>query len=207
MPEFSKQGVFEYRRTAKLRFAIITVAIAAFIVFLVVAYFLFLQDQELLVVDFLVGLISHIKGEISAASFLGVLYTSVLGGLFFVTLPMEAIYIRFLGQEFHMFPLAALYIGGFAISFTLNYIIGLKLNNFSKRVVGPKKFYKLKGIINRRGDLAVIVINLIPFFPAQPLSAILGVFRYNRAKFYVYCLGGQFVKYLVMGMAYLYIFA
>ncbi|MFP4524369.1 MAG: VTT domain-containing protein [Candidatus Woesearchaeota archaeon] len=207
MVEFSKTGVFEYRRAAKLRFAIISLAVIVFILLLVAAYFLFLQDQELLIVDFLIGLISHVQGEISAATPIGVLYTALFGGLFFVTLPMEAIYIKFLSQGVSTPLLLVTYIFGFGVAFTLNYIIGLKLNAFSKKLVGPQKFYKLKGVLNRHGAVAVLVINLIPFFPAQPLSAILGVFRYNKAKFYVYSLGGQAVKYLVMAIAYLYIFA
>jgi len=50
MVEFSRRGVFEYRRAAKLRFAIVSLAVVAFILLLVAAYFLFLQDQELLIV-------------------------------------------------------------------------------------------------------------------------------------------------------------
>ena len=66
-----------------------------------------------------------------------------------------------------------------------------------------KKFYKTKGILNRYGSLAVFSFNALPL-PSQLLSVILGVFRYNKTRFYVFFLSGQAVK--LAGITIIYYF-
>jgi membrane protein YqaA with SNARE-associated domain len=136
---------------------------------------------------------------------LGAFYTSLFGGLFFVFLPMEAVYIRYLKSGFSPFLIILVYVGGFLFSYTANYYIGLKLNNVSKKIISPKKFYKIKGIINRYGAWAIFGFNVLPL-PSQPLSTILGVFRYNKKRFYLFFLLGQLIKYTAITVAYIYIF-
>jgi membrane protein YqaA with SNARE-associated domain len=78
----------------------------------------------------------------------------------------------------------------------------MKLAGVSKKIITSKKFYKIKGLINIYGAGAIFVINALPL-PSQPLAAILGVFKYNKTKFYLFFLLGQFVKYgaITLGLA------
>lgn len=203
--EFSTTAMFQYNRSHKLRFAFILYGVMFLAIIFAASYYFFLQHMEIAFFEFFRQIITHIKDAIASASILGILYTSVFGGLFFVTIPLELVFISFLRNGANPFFLIITFIGGFVISFTINYIIGMKLDTLSKKIINPQKFYKIKGILNRYGAIAVLVINAIPFLPAQPLATILGVFKYNKAKFYVYFISGQLLKFTAITIIYIYI--
>jgi len=204
---FTKKGIFEYNQSAKLRFALITIIVLGLLASLIIMYVIFFKESDIALFNFVERVLAHVQSHIAAGSVQGILYVSVLGGLFFVTLPLEVFFITFLKSGVSPYSLIAFYLGGFAFSFTLNYIIGSQLNEISMKIITPKKFYKFKGLLNKYGPMSILVFNLIPFFPAQPLSAILGVFKYNKAKFYTYFIAGELVKYSAIAIIYLTIFA
>ncbi|MBN1275726.1 VTT domain-containing protein [Candidatus Woesearchaeota archaeon] len=203
--DFSATAMFQYNRQRKFRFAFLLYVVLFFIAMFAASYFLFLQHKDIAFLEFFRGIIAHITQNIDAGTLLGVLYASLFGGLFFITIPMELVFISFLRAGTNPYFLLFTFIGGFIISFTANYYIGVKLDTFSKKVISPKKFYKIKGVLNRYGSWAVFAINAIPFLPSQPLSTVLGVFKYNRVKFYVYFVSGQFLKYAAIAITYIYI--
>lgn len=202
---FAEQNFFEYHRNEKMRFAYLTFGILALIVLFSLSYYFFLRHEHLVFFDFIGSFVTHVKDAITSASVTGMIYSAVFGGLFFVTIPMELVFISFLRQGAQPYILVTTFIAGFILSFTINYIIGMKLDTISKKIISPQKFYKIKGVLNRYGAAAVFVINLIPFLPAQPLATILGVFKYNKTKFYVYFITGQVVKFVIIAIIYIYI--
>ena len=102
------------------------------------------------------------------------------------------------------FMLVGIYLFGLVLSYTINYYLGMRLANLVQKAITPKKFYKIKGIINKYGVGAIFVFNVLPL-PSQPLSAILGVFKYNKTKFYVFFVLGQLIKYsaIIIGAHYI----
>ena len=135
-----------------------------------------------------------------------IFYSSLFGGLFFVTIPTEAVFIHYLRAGYNFLIVIPIFISCFFIAYNINYFIGMHLAEISKKIITTKKFYKVKTIINKYGDWAILGINAIPFFPAQPLSAILGVFKYNRKRFYFYFLLGQTIKHFALAIGYIYLF-
>jgi membrane protein YqaA with SNARE-associated domain len=135
---------------------------------------------------------------------LGAFYSTLFGGLFFIPIPIEAIYIGFLkaGQNAILITLAFLL--GITVAYWINYHVGFWLSGISKKIIGMKTFYKTKIIFNRYGPLGIFIFNALPL-PSQPLCTILGVFNYNRKKFWVYTMSGQVTKYLAMIIGYFYI--
>ena len=119
-------------------------------------------------------------------------------------LPLEALFITFLIGGQNGLLLILIYVFGFICSYTLNYYIGYKLSEISRKLITPKKFYKIKGIINRYGSGAIFAFNLFPL-PSQPLAAILGVFKYNKPRFYTLFILGQVFKYSIITIGYFYI--
>jgi membrane protein YqaA with SNARE-associated domain len=199
---FTTTALFSYDRVRKLRFALIIGLVMFLIASLIAGYLFFFQESDLLFFVILKQLVTHVKTEIGAATTLGILYTVLFGGLVFTTVPLEVLFLVFLDAGVNPFLLVLLYVGGITLAFTANYAIGAKLDRFTKLVVTPEKFYKTKGVINRRGAAAIFIFNLIPAFPSQPLSAILGMFRYHKTKFYLWCISGQAVKYVIIALAY-----
>ena len=206
MHAFSETAFFPYNRANKLKFLLIAAGIVLFIVLVTLAYLLRFQHQDTGIFALIEHLLTSFNQEIAAASITGILLVAILGGLFFVTVPMEAVFINFLAHGATPYLVIILYLLGFLASFTINYFLGMKLATLAKKIITPKKFYKIKGLLNRYGAMTVLVINAIPFFPAQPLSAILGVFKYNKTKFYVYFLLGALIKYTAVALGYIYIF-
>jgi membrane protein YqaA with SNARE-associated domain len=204
--EFSNKAVFSYNHNRKTWFGILTIFVIILLLTLIVgSTILYRLSDELSHIPLVSiitsifetsqGIISHVIGHISGSTILGMLYTSLVGGLFFIYVPVEILFGKFILTQ-NKFLVLGLFIGGFIISYSLNYFIGMKFSVVTKKIITPKKFYKFKGFLNRKGGLAVYLINSIPFFPSQPFSALLGVFRYNLTRFYVYFLLGQLTKFL-----------
>ncbi|MFH1589487.1 MAG: hypothetical protein ABIB43_02890 [archaeon] len=202
--EFSKNNMFSYNLTKKRFFllivTIILIALAAF----VVVYLTVLRESDFIVITILKAFFNHIILNIKSGGLLGAFYTSLFGGLFFVFMPMEVAFIAFIKSGSYPALVIALYVLGMFFSFTINYYIGMKLTDISKKIITPRKFYKIKTVINKYGALAIFVFNVLPL-PAQPLSAILGVFKYNKARFYFFFILGQTIKYTFITIGYFYI--
>jgi len=121
---FTKKGVFEYNHVAKFRFALITLIALGLIAGLVVAYVIFFKEADFFLFNAIEHVVSHVQTQIASGSVQGILYVSILGGLFFVTLPLEVFFVSFLKSGVSPVSLVAFYLGGFLFSFTLNYFIG-----------------------------------------------------------------------------------
>lgn len=194
---YSPNVTFEYNLKKKRRFAYTTFFILGLLFVLALLYILVFQTTEMGIVSNVRSAVLHIFGEISNKTLLGLFYTSAIGGLFFVTISLEAVFLTFLDAGYSPVVLIGMYLFGLFISYTINYYLGLRLRSLVQKAITYKKFYKIKGFINKYGTGAIFVFNVLPL-PSQPLSAILGVFKYNKVKFYIFFLLGQFVKYTVI---------
>lgn len=204
-PEFDKDSVFEYNYGRKIRFIIYLLMIIALLIASLIYYYFFLRNMDNFFVNTINAVVNHISGNIAdSGSLLGAFYTTAIGGLFFIPVPIELTFLASLGAGINPIFLILIYTFGLILSFTVNYKIGEKLSEFSKKIITPKKFYKIKVSVNKYGIITIFIFNLFPL-PAQPLSAILGVFRYNKTKFYLAFISGILLKFIIMVIAYFYI--
>lgn len=202
--KFYKSAMFSYNQKRKITFLFLSIAAAFLITFILLYYFLSLKNSDIFIFNQINSAAGHVFQQLNNTTLLGSLYASIFGGLFFVILPVELVFYSFLRAGHNIILINIFYVAGFLISYTLNYYLGLKLTGISKKIISPKKFYKIKGTINRYGAWAVFGFNVLPL-PSQPLATILGVFKYNRKRFYIFFLSGQILKYAVISMAYIYI--
>ncbi|TGK34331.1 hypothetical protein EHQ12_16515 [Leptospira gomenensis] len=142
-------------------------------------------------------LVLHVSREIAKPSLVGVFFTTLFGGLFFFYLPIEFLYIRATYSKLDGGLLIALHLSGLLISFTVNYFLGRIAARACIKLIGPKKFYRMKGFLNQYGTVAVFAFNALPL-PAPILSAVLGVIRYKKKVFYPLFLTGQAVQCFVI---------
>ncbi|MBR9703582.1 VTT domain-containing protein [Candidatus Woesearchaeota archaeon] len=197
MVVFSKGELFTYNLRHKHVLLAWLIGIVSFIVILggVVWYTVRFGSGPVSVV--VTSVVNHLVTEISVVSVLGVLYTALIGGLFFISLPMEALYASFLRTDISWLVLLGVYLFGLTISFSINYFLGLKVGSVAKRLITPQKFYKIQGLMNRYGVWALFGFNVLPL-PSQALGVILGMLRYSKKRFYTFFLLGQCVKLLIM---------
>lgn len=202
--KFNENAMFTYNYYKKLGFAILLGVLIFLLVGFVLFYFFGLRNSDNIFVNAINSFISHITSNIAQASLLGAFYASFFGGLFFVPIPMEVLYVAFLRVGHNVFGLTFIYMIGIIASYGVNYIIGYRLRGISKKLVGAKSFYKTKVALNKYGPLGIFIFNATPL-PSQPLCVVLGVFNYNRKKFWVYTLAGELVKFITTAIGYFYI--
>jgi membrane protein DedA with SNARE-associated domain len=205
MSEFTKGNMFAYNFHKKSQFIFYTVLIGVIIIGLIIWYLLYLKNSNFFIIQGINSFVNHVAFNIKSFNALGSFYTTLFGGLFFIPTPIEILFIAALKiAKVAPITLIGLYMVGMIISYSINYIIGMKLSNASRRFIGAKKFYKFKGVLNKYGMWAIFLFNITPL-PSQPLAAILGVFHYNRVKFYLMFISGQLIKLIAITLGYLYI--
>jgi membrane protein YqaA with SNARE-associated domain len=193
MPEFAENALFSYNQRRKAVYGILLVLGVVVGLSLVAYYFLFLRQADFAAIRFLNTIGGHVKFHVANSTMLGIFYTAAVGGLFFVSIPLEVLFFRYLSAHPPILVFFLFHVG-IVLAFTVNYQIGARLSEASKKLISPKRFYRIKGMINRHGVLAVYLLNVMPF-TSQPLSALLGVFRYNKVRFYIFMLLGQLTKF------------
>ncbi|MFT4326869.1 MAG: VTT domain-containing protein [Candidatus Woesearchaeota archaeon] len=146
---------------------------------------------------FVETIVAFIFTQIFSGTFLGHFLFGFFAGLFFLTIPIEPIYIGFLIASPNPAITGLLIFTGLCISYTLNYLIGYYLSSASRNMVSPKQFYKIKVKLNRYGAWAIFFFNLFPF-PSQILVFMCGVFKYNRTRLALIWLSAWILKLSVL---------
>jgi membrane protein YqaA with SNARE-associated domain len=187
----------EYNKFFKRWYGILLIVIICMIAAILISYFSFIRNLQLFHGTLIASILLHIKREIFSYSALGIFYIYLFGGMFFIFVPVETFYIAVLNKgtvsSLHLLMLFF----GVLVSYSLNYIIGLRLSRFSKNLISPKKFYNTKILVNRFGKWAILFFNLIGL-GSQQLTFVLGVFRYNKTRLLVFTAIGQVLKFVLI---------
>lgn len=194
---FSKSEMFEYNNKLNYFLGILKITTITLVICFAIIFYFFLRNTNIVFLDFFTNIISNIYTEIKAGTMLGAIYTTLFGGLFIVFLPLEVLFITFLNKN-NPYTLVLVFMIFLSISYMTNYFVGLNFAKVVKSLIGAKQFYKTKGIINRYGKVAIFLINLTPQMPSQQLSAVLGVFKYNKARFYALFFLANLIKFSVI---------
>ena len=202
--KFSKNGMFTYNYYKKIVFVIVL----ACVIFLCIAfglyYFFYLKNADNFLVRTINLLVLHVTSNMGETTLLGSFYASLFGGLFFIPIPIELAYIAFLRAGHSVIVLTLVYMLGIFLSYEINYQIGFRLSGISKKIIGAKSFYKTKLSFNKYGPFGIFLFNVTPL-PSQALCTVLGVFNYNKKKFWFYTMLGEVIKFIVIAIGYFYI--
>ncbi len=125
----------------------------------------------------------HMAAHMGGHTYLGLFYTSFLGALFFVFIPLEAVFYYYLGLPRSQVGVLAAAWAGSVLGLFVDYLIGAA---FGQRIVArlwPERFLKTKRATERWGTLIVAVSNLVPFLPVQFISLAVGATRFGARSF------------------------
>lgn len=197
--------VFELNERKKKINGLLTILVLLFVGAMAAVFFVFFRDLAMVKGSPVAQFITHVRTVLGSFDLLGVFYVGLFGGLFFLFFPMEAYFMKALGGNDPCFAFC-FFMLGIAISYSADYLIGLKVSGISKKLISPKRFYTVKSYINRFGNSAILIANGVPFLPSQQVTFVLGVFRYNKARLLVLTLGGQALKALAIMGVHLLIF-
>ena len=135
--------------------------------------------------------------EIKSSTSIGLFYTGLFGGLFFIPIPQEIFYYYGLLQNNSIILSLITVNAGFLLAQGINYFIGARLNNFFFQLTSKKRVYKVRRFINKHGAKGVFLFNLLPL-PAPLLTFALGIAKYNIYRLFFYILLGTILKYGVI---------
>lgn len=139
-----------------------------------------------------------IEAEIAARSLLGLFYAAFFGALFFIALPVEIIFLYYLGLNYYFVQVLTITLLGNLLGITFDYFIGW--------LIGPKilqwfmkkeSYHKFQQKIAKAGAFIVIVGNIIPF-PIEPFTVFLGAMRYGYLRLMLYTGIGKLIKFVLL---------
>ncbi|OVE74637.1 hypothetical protein BVX95_01535 [archaeon D22] len=192
--DLNKNEIFEYNKKRKVINGLLLILAGILSIAVIFGLYLLFNRVPILDNTIISETISYINTQIGQKTLPGVFLLAGVGGLFFVPLPMEALYSQYVLKNDSTGTLLFLYMLGLFLSYSINLFVGYRFSGFARKVISTKNFYAIKSKLNKYGKLGIFLVNAIPFLPSQQVSLILGVFKYNRTKFFVYFLLGQGVK-------------
>lgn len=142
----------------------------------------------------LYGLIKYLEYNLINTTPIGLFYSHVIGGLFFMPSADEFVFYYGLlsGNLIVLSFLAA--VVGYMLAQLFNYFMGLKMSNFILHIVSKKKVYQAKRWINKYGVYGIFVFNILPL-PAPLLVFALGVTKYNFKRLFIVMGLAKIVEY------------
>lgn len=195
--------VIEYNERRKKMSGITLFLSIGFILLAVVLYYSYFRKLGLFEGTAVAVIIKGVSLHIKNADLIGMFYTTLFGGFFFVVLPLEILFVRGLLAVNSSFYVIVFYLLGLIISYVGNYVLGLRFSRIFKNFINVKQFYKIKGMVNRYGGTAIFIFNALPL-PSQPLTFMLGVFKYNKTRLVIFSLTGQVLKLTVITLLFIF---
>ena len=196
--ELRRQHAFVYENSNvyKLRLFFFSIVFALIAVAIAIAFrdFLFRATQNSTIIKSLLNLI---KLKFTALSPADLFFASLIGGLFFILLPIEAIFFSSIKIGGNFFISTFMVVAGFTVAQAINYYIGYKFNPVVMNFISKKKVYKTRRAINKYGGYGVFFLNLSPL-PAELLTFALGIARYNVYRLFFLQILGAALKYVII---------
>ena len=147
-------------------------------------------------------LINLLIENVSKATILGLFYSHLVGGLFFIPSLDEVLFYYGLSKG-HQYLIAFMSaISGYMIAQVINYYLGNKISPLIMHVVSKRKVYKARRFISKHGMWGILLFNFIPF-PAPLLSFGLGIVKYNVVRLFTFTLIGLALKYIFLIIIYI----
>ena len=144
------------------------------------------------------------ENEIANNTIKGLFMVSVLGSLFFLVLPSEALFIYYLSQTDHFFGLIILLtVLGSVVGLSFNYFFGRLLGERVIKLIFKKNFDKYKEKIDKVGGYVLLFGNILPG-PIEVLAVFFGGFKFHYGRFIFLCFIGRLIKYLILFALYVF---
>ena len=144
-----------------------------------------------------------VENQISNNTILGLSFASILGSIFFLVLPSEALFIYFLSSTNYNFLLIIfIIVFGNLIGMTFNYLFGRILGKRTlKFLFKEKKFYDYQEKVENVGGYFLFFGNIFPG-PIEVLSVFYGGFRYSFLRYLTLVFFGRLIKFSIIFIAF-----
>ena len=171
---------------------------AAVGVVLVVAFSIFKQDVINLLRKNTVtwAVYTHIAGQLEKDTLLGLAYAGFFGALFFIMIPLEAVFFYYIALDYNPWVVLAIMQISSVAGLTADYLMGSMVGERMLLRYAAQTFKKTESAMENWGGAIVMVCNVIPFLPIQVISLGIGSTRFGLLKFLVLTFIGR-LAYLI----------
>lgn len=145
-----------------------------------------------------------INAEITAKTLLGLFLTSFFGALFFISLPIELVFLYYLTLEFNPLAVFLIALTGNSFGMLFNYFFGYLLGPNLLRKWLKEKYESWRKLLIKSGPFLLIFGNIVPF-PIEPIAVFIGGVRYPFTKFLIYTFLGKLIKFTLLYVGYVYL--
>jgi len=185
--------IYENSNAYKIRVFVFSllVVVAAAAIFLAFRDYLWLAIKNNTLVNSMINLIKLKSTALSPAE---LFLAGLIGGLFFILMPLEVMFYSSVKGGSSPVLSAFMMITGFTLSQAINYYIGYKFSPLIMNFVSKKKVYETRRFINKYGGYGVFLSNVSPL-PAEILTFALGIAKYNVYRLYSLQILGTAIKY------------
>lgn len=196
----STKGVVRRKRKLKWWFIVGFIILAYLFYDMVLGYVMSLLKLNPVIYKLYLG----IEYEIANNTLKGLLFVSIMGSLFFLALPSEALFLYYLSSTKYLF----LIVIGFLV---IGNLIGLIFNYFFGRILGErvvrfmfkKSFDKYQEKIDNWGGLILFFGNIFPG-PVELLTVFYGGFKFKFSRYVFLCFMGRLIKYVILFLLYVF---
>lgn len=146
----------------------------------------------------------NLEYQIANNTLSGLFYVSILGSLFFLTMPSEAIFIYYLtSTEYFFFLILIILLLGNIFGLIFNYLFGRILGERVMRKIFSKNFDKYQNKIDKYGGTFIFIGNIFPG-PIELLSVFYGSFKFEFSRYVFLSFMGRLIKYSILFLLYVY---
>lgn len=138
--------------------------------------------------------VGPILEEIGKNSLLGLFYLSLFGSLFFISVPIEIVFIYYLSLGYSPFMVLLIASVGSLIGLIFDFLFGFVLGERVLKFFLKDKYDKFKKLVDRFGGFIIFFGNLLPS-PIELATVVFGAARFGFRKFVVYSLLGRVAKF------------
>jgi membrane protein YqaA with SNARE-associated domain len=143
---------------------------------------------------------NHIYTQVAQRTLLGLLYASVFGSLFFIFLPIEALFIYYNELPYSKADIFAITVFGNLVGQAANYGIGRLFGPRLVKKILKDDFDKFANIVMKYGSSIILIGNFL-IFPIEPVSVVIGAGKYPFKRFMVLSFIGKMFKFALMLVA------
>ncbi len=144
-----------------------------------------------------------ISAEIEGRTLLGLLYASFFGGIFFISLPVEVIFLFYLGLNYYVVQIITVVMIGNLLGMLFNYGFGRLIGEKIVRHFMKENYEKFRKKLDKAGAMLILIGNILPF-PIEPFAVFLGAVKYRFSSFMLWTAVGKMIKFLILAFGYTY---
>jgi membrane protein YqaA with SNARE-associated domain len=139
---------------------------------------------------------SFVYANLAEKTVAGMFWSSFFGALFFIFLPVEFIFVYYFDAGYNLALLVLVVLAGNVLGLVADYFLGIFFGEKLARKLMKKKYDFFVKLVVKFGAFFILVGNalVIPVFPIEPFSFIVGSSRYSFKKFMVYTVAGKAVQ-------------